>query len=274
MKKYINAPLPFRGQKRRFVREIEEMAQQQGDGAVFVDLFGGSGLVSHTIKRARPDARVVYNDFDHYTERLANIGHTNALLEALRPILRDVPYKARITGKAREELLAEVKRWDVDGFVDYVTLSSNILFTMNYVGSYDELSKDSLYNRIRQDGYDASGYLEGVEVVSMDYRKLFEQFKDVPGVVFVLDPPYLSTDCGTYNSGEYWRLSDYLDVLTCLVDTKYVYFSSSRSTIVELAEWIGRHQSIGNPFEGAKVYQKHVGGKVLNYEDMMLVKAA
>lgn len=84
----------------------------------------------------------------------------------------------------------------------------------------------------------------------------------------------LSTDCGTYRSDNYWKLSDYLDVLKCLVGTKFVYFSSSKSTIVELADWMGRNQSIGNPFEGAKIYRHHVSGIALNYDDMMLVKAA
>ncbi|MBQ9639565.1 MAG: hypothetical protein IJV22_08425 [Bacteroidales bacterium] len=42
------------------MKQLEGMAMQQKKGAVFVDLFGGSGLVSHTIKQARPDCRVVY----------------------------------------------------------------------------------------------------------------------------------------------------------------------------------------------------------------------
>ena len=77
MKKFISAPLPFQGQKRRFIKQLEEMAMQQKKEAVFVDLFGGSGLVSHVIKRVRPECRVVYNDYDHYSERLANVERTN-----------------------------------------------------------------------------------------------------------------------------------------------------------------------------------------------------
>lgn len=57
-------------------------------------------------------------------------------------------------------------------------------------------------------------------------------FRLVPEVIFILDPPYLSTDCGTYRSDNYWKLSDYLDVLKCLQGTRFVYFSSSKSTIV------------------------------------------
>ena len=274
MKKFVSAPLPFQGQKRRFVKQLEEMAKEQKENAVFVDLFGGSGLVSHTIKRARPDCRVVYNDFDHYSERLANVGRTNAMLQALRPIVASVPHKMRIDEPVRSKVVAEVEKWNKSGFVDWFSISSNLHFTMNYSHDFEEFRKETLYNRVRKDDYDVEGYLEGVEVVSMDYRRLFDQFRLVPDVIFILDPPYLSTDCGTYRSDNYWKLSDYLDVLKCLQGTKFVYFTSSKSTIVELADWMGRNPNIGNPFEGAKVHRLHVKGICLNYDDVMLVKAA
>ena len=44
---------------------------------MFVDLFGGSGLLSHITKCVRTDATVVYNDFDNYRCRLVNIPATN-----------------------------------------------------------------------------------------------------------------------------------------------------------------------------------------------------
>ncbi len=271
-KKFNNAPLPFQGQKRRFIRQLEEMAKRQNEGTIFIDLFGGSGLVSHTIKRARPDCRVVYNDYDHYSDRLANVARTNAMLRGLRDMLAGVPQKARITSPLREAILEEVAKWQRSGYVDWVSLSSNILFTMNYVSSYDELAKATLYNRVRQTDYDAEGYLEGVETVSMDYRQLFALYRDVPEVVFVLDPPYLSTDCGTYK--DYWRLSDYLDVLKCLNETRFVYFTSSKSSIVELATWMSENKMHGNPFEGACEHRFHVSGQALNYDDIMLDKTA
>ncbi|MBQ9658593.1 MAG: DNA adenine methylase [Clostridia bacterium] len=274
MKKFINAPLPFQGQKRRFIKQLEEMAKQQEQGTVFVDLFGGSGLISHTIKQARPDCRVVYNDYDHYCERLSNVNRTNAMFQALRPIIKDVHNKQRIDEPMRSQVIAEVERWNKSGYVDWISLSSNLLFTMNYAHNFDEFRKSTLYNRLRKDDYDVEGYLDGVEIVSMDYRRLFDLFSKTPCVVFILDPPYLSTDCSTYRSDNYWRLSDYLDVLKCLQGTKFVYFTSSKSTIVELADWMGRNQSIGNPFEGAKTHRLQVKGPCLNYDDIMLVKAA
>lgn len=77
---YNSAPLPFQGQKRRFVGEFRKALSQFPDAAMFVDLFGGSGLLSHVAKQERPEARVVYNDFDDFRQRLENIPRTNALL--------------------------------------------------------------------------------------------------------------------------------------------------------------------------------------------------
>ncbi len=65
-KNYIQAPLPFQGQKRRFYTEFKVALKQFSDCPMFVDLFGGSGLLSHWVKQQFPDATVIYNDFDCY----------------------------------------------------------------------------------------------------------------------------------------------------------------------------------------------------------------
>ena len=70
---YLSAPLPFQGQKRMFAREFKNVLKQFPDTATFVDLFGGSGLLSHIAKHEKPNATVVYNDFDGYRKRLAHI---------------------------------------------------------------------------------------------------------------------------------------------------------------------------------------------------------
>ncbi|MBS7815877.1 hypothetical protein [Wohlfahrtiimonas chitiniclastica] len=56
MRKYHKAPLPFLGQKRNWLRNIYEM---NFDNKTVVDLFGGSGILSHEIKRNHPTATVV-----------------------------------------------------------------------------------------------------------------------------------------------------------------------------------------------------------------------
>ena len=80
MKNFNQAPLPFQGQKRRFQTSFKEALNEFKDANVFVDLFGGSGLLSNWAKQQYPDAKVVYNDFDNFSRRVANIERTNALL--------------------------------------------------------------------------------------------------------------------------------------------------------------------------------------------------
>ena len=96
MKNYTSAPLPFMGQKKRFIREFRKALREFDHATVFVDLFGGSGLLSHVTKRERPDARVIYNDFDDYHVRLENIKRTNALLHDIRSIVGDYPTAKRL----------------------------------------------------------------------------------------------------------------------------------------------------------------------------------
>ena len=55
MKIYNQAPLPFQGQKRRFVKPFKEALKSFPNDAVYIDLFGGSGLLSHTVKSVYPN---------------------------------------------------------------------------------------------------------------------------------------------------------------------------------------------------------------------------
>lgn len=67
---FKQAPLPFTGQKRMFLRHFKAILDEQipgdGEGWTIVDTFGGSGLLSHTAKQLKPRARVIYNDFNLY----------------------------------------------------------------------------------------------------------------------------------------------------------------------------------------------------------------
>ena len=247
-KQYLSAPLPFVGQKRMFAKEFIKVLEQFPDNAVFVDLFGGSGLLSHIAKRQKPNAKVVYNDFDNYRYRLEAIPNTNALLADIRKFADGIARHKAIEGEARELIFERLEQEQrTNGYIDFITISSSLLFSMKYVSSIEEMRKETLYNNIRKNDYQpCPDYLQGIEVVSCDYKELFEQYKDTPHVVFLVDPPYLSTEVGTYNM--YWRMSDYLDVLTVLKEHAFVYFTSNKSSIVELCEWLGKNQTIGNPF--------------------------
>ena len=146
------------------------------------------------------------------------------------------------------------------------------MFSMKYKLSVSEMRKDTLYNNIRKNDYpDCSDYLEGLVITSRDYREVFNEYKDTPGAVFLVDPPYLSTEVGTYTM--YWKLSDYLDVLTVLTGHSFIYFTSNKSSILELCDWIGRNKSVGNPFEDCvkSEFNARVNFQAA-YTDMMLYK--
>lgn len=274
-RQYLSAPLPFQGQKRMFAKEFIKVLKHYPDDAVFVDLFGGSGLLSHITKCQKPDATVVYNDFDNYRHRLENIPRTNALLDKIREVVASVPRRKFLPEKTKEAILLLIEQEEKErGYVDYITLSTSLLFSMKYATNLDGLRKETFYNTVRKCNYDLClDYLDGLEVVSCDYGELFSRYKDVPNVVFLIDPPYLSTEVGTYTMN--WGLSDYLDVLQTLVGTNYIYFTSNKSSIIELCDWMGRNNTIGNPFTGSEKveFNAHMNYNS-SYTDIMLFKDA
>lgn len=250
-KTYTSAPLPFMGQKRRFVKEFRKVLAEYPDDVTIVDLFGGSGILSHTAKAVKPNAVVVYNDFDNYRKRLEHIPHTNALLDKIRPLACCVDKLHRIPNDVRDRIRTLVTEEEKEvGFVDFYTISQSLMFSMKYATNLGEFLKATLYNRMVGNEYNADGYLDGLTIVSEDYKVLFERYKDTPNVLFVLDPPYLSTDVGAYT--EYWSLSKYLDVLQLLMSRDFVYFTSNKSQLLEFCEWLGKSGLGRNLFDGVR----------------------
>lgn len=101
-KRFSSSPLPFRGSKRYYVKRFREVLAQAQDIDTVVDLFGGSGLLSRVAKDTLPNCRVVYNDYDHYDERLANTPNTNALLRSIAPLLESVPDNKKVPAKTKK----------------------------------------------------------------------------------------------------------------------------------------------------------------------------
>ena len=176
----LSAPLPFVGQKRMFAKEF----------ICLWDIFQSEPVVVEVI-------------VDNSSIGLADIREL---------VGNSIPKHKPIKGELRERIFKRIEEEELNvGYVDFITLSSSLMFSMKYKLSVAEMRKEVLYNNIRKTGYpESSDYLKGLEIVSCDYKAVFNQYKDVPGVVFLIDPPYLSTDVGTYNM--YLRLSDYLDV--------------------------------------------------------------
>lgn len=272
IKRFSSSPLPFRGSKRYYVRRFREVLAQTQDIDTVVDLFGGSGLLSRVVKDTLPNCRVIYNDFDHYDTRLANAANTNALLRSIAPLLVNVPDNKKVPTETKIKILELCAEEEKRHAVDYITLSGSLLFSGNWAQSYEELTKQTMYNRMAKTDYNVANYLSGLEVTHCDYRELFNAHKANKKALFLLDPPYLQTEHSAYKADTYWQLKDYLDVLTLLDDTKYVLFTSGKSQIIELCDWI--NQSFGGKL--LKDAQKYVQNSRINdfaaYKDIMIAK--
>lgn len=270
---YTSAPLPFQGQKRRHVKEFARIIAAIKPKVV-IDLFGGSGLLSHVAKRAYPNSRVIYNDYDNYCERLAIVDETNKLLRYFKELLHNVPNGAKVAGTLRTEVLTKLAEANKSGYVDWITLSSSLMFSMKYAVNFNEFKKQTFYNNLKMTDYTVGGYLEGLEIVRTDYRNLCNEYRNTPKTLFIADPPYLSTDVKTYNSVEYWTLKDYLNVLTALNGLNFVYFTSNKSQIVELCEWLDANEgNVRNIFKGTSIRTvKSSTSGINSYTDIMMFK--
>lgn len=268
---FLSAPLPFQGQKRRFIKDFKQIIRDFDNITTVIDLFGGSGLLSHVTKRERPDIRVIYNDYDYYCDRLTHVQTTNEILRHIRPLLASVPPNKKLPDKLHTQILLIIKGYAEKGYVDYITLGSSLLFSGKWATNYKELSKETMYNVIKQTDYNVDGYLEGLEITHEDYKDLFNRHKNDDNVLFLIDPPYLSTDNVSYSNC--WKLADYLNVLKLLKGTKYIYFTSNKSPIIELCEWLENNPTIGNPFTGTEMRtQQNRLNYLTTFTDIMMIK--
>ena len=139
-KRFSSSPLPFRGSKRYYIKRFREVLTQANDIDTVVDLFGGSGLLSRVAKDMLPNCRVIYNDFDHYDQRLANVANTNALLRSIAPLVATVPDNKKIPAETKKTILELCAEAEKKHAVDYITLSGSLLFSGNWAQSYEQRS--------------------------------------------------------------------------------------------------------------------------------------
>ena len=240
-KAFKQAPLPFIGQKRMFLKQFEQILNENipddGKGWTIIDTFGGSGLLSHTAKRLKPKARVIYNDFDGYAERLANIDDTNVLRAQIFTKIDNATQKNKLLPKAlKAEIIKIIDEFQ--GYKDLNCLASWLLFSGQQVGSLEELYCKDFWHCVRLSDYpSADGYLDGVDVVRESFHILLPKFSNDPKALFVLDPPYLCTKQESYKQVTYFDLIDFLRLVN-ITRPPYVFFSSTKSEFIRFVNYM------------------------------------
>ena len=244
------APLPFLGQKRNWIRYLPELLQgnlfdkgfSDYKNGIFVDMFGGSGLLSHNIKQIFPNAEVIYNDFDGYSNYLTD--ESADILKSVGRLLEPYFKKYKKHKKTNANDTKEIRK--IYFFVKnkykerlYLrAVHSSLWFraaindptpqienkTNHYINSKELLNKN--YKK------EFSNYLTGLNVIKgVDFKGLIQQYKDNKNAVFICDPPYLNTCTGNYKSGFDKKKFDFL---VENIRPPFIAFSSMKNNLKEL----------------------------------------
>lgn len=245
------APLPFQGQKSKWFAQfsqvldrVEQKAQQLNRPVCAIDVFGGSGLLSHWTKRLHPDFTVIYNDFDNYEDRIKHVHDVNLLMDEVHKLFPEYTRSKRQnkltppeTDKLRQLITEHKER------VDYYCLSSWFKFIGAVSSSVDDFLKHDYYYRLPANNYneeDAKHYLDGITVIhedASDYNKFQQIIKPLipPNALtfYILDPPYLYCDKTGYNTS-YFKLASTIDLINYFINEDYfIFFNSLKSGFVE-----------------------------------------
>ncbi len=261
---YNKPPLTFMGNKKNMLKHIKQVLQDmQGDGyindeTIFLDVFGGSGLISHNIKQWYPKNRVIWNDYDNYQKRLDGISDTEILRAKIYEVFGINDSKEKATQAQKQEILNLIQDFESKGhYVDYVSLSTYLLFSGNYVYSLESLSKCCLYNRVPKGTLCAKGYLQGVERVQQDFKALLDSYSHIQNKLLILDPPYLQTQVGNYK--DCFKLGQFFELIQ-RVSKPYIFFGSENSDIIESFEYFKAHNKELEGYTYNNAYL-HIGGK-------------
>ncbi|MDW0617948.1 hypothetical protein P2G70_10505 [Mannheimia haemolytica] len=235
-----------------FKQILNENIKDDGEGWTIIDVFGGSGLLSHTAKREKPLARVIYNDFDGYAERLKHIKETNQLRQEIFEIVDGIiPKNKRLSKEIKAKIINKINEFQ--GFKDLKCLSSWLLFSGEQVATLDELFTHDFWHSVRQTDYpEATSYLDGLEVICESFHQLLPKFRDKEKVLLVLDPPYLCTRQESYKQASYFDLIDFLRLID-LTKPPYIFFSSTKSEFLRFIHYmVTSKKENWQSFEGAK----------------------
>lgn len=252
------------GNKRNMLKHMKAVLEtMREDGqidseTIFIDCFGGSGLISHNIKQWYPSNRVVWNDYDNYQEQLNHIDTTEQLRQEIAKIISGDPEagKGKLHPHTKEKILTLLQdKAQSRTFIDYTTISTYLLFSGNYTKTYQELAKHIFYNRIALKPLNNKGYLAGVERTQADFIDLLESYKDITNKCLILDPPYLQTQKGNYSDS--FQLAQFFALIE-RVQKPYIFFGSHRSDVLPCFAYLSKyHKELANyTYQQAKLNLK------------------
>ena len=250
---FKQAPLSFQGQNNKWFKQysqlldrMAEIAQHENKPVCVIDVFGGSGLLSHWAKRVKPQFQVIYNDFDNYVDRLAHIHEINSLLSDIIDHFPNITHNTKMTTEQIQVFREIVQKHVNDGeYIDTHALSSWVLFSGAPYQSLEQLlTTERLYFKQPKNLYNEEKtlhYLDGITVIhedASDYHAFNEKIKHLinPDALrlYVLDPPYLYSDKSGYRN-TYFKIHDSIELINYFRHPdRFIFFNSEKSCFCEL----------------------------------------
>lgn len=254
--KYLTkgAPIAFTGNKRyalkHIYKQLEEL-QNQGfyldEDTIIVDVFGGSGLLANFFKELYPNNTVIYNDFDNYQSRLAKLEATDKkIFELLKEVAKyqEIKKNTKLLPETKEYLYKEIEKldkniYDIHKIVSIFSIFGTVKLrkkTGKYVLQSINVRKNwgSATKR-----YNLETYLKGIITERLDFRDLLDKYNEekYPKILYIVDPPYIETDCSHYKGGFTKELHEiFMEKLDKM--TNFIYFNMGSTIAGKEAEEI------------------------------------
>ncbi len=248
--KIIKPIINYIGNKSLYMKYIIKILDklENYNNYLFLDCFGGSGVISQYIRdyyidKHKPIPRIVFNDFDNYSDKISLIPETNKLYNKIRDICKYNNYK-------RNEKITPEDKQKIDKFinenVDIEQLSHKICYCFNIFHNVEDIKAANYYWRMPKNNnkyIPIYEYYNNITIESMDYLQLINKYKEIADIedkelFLILDPPYISTEQTQYNNKLYNTLKDCLKILDLLHDNKFVFFESEKSNILNIMLYI------------------------------------
>lgn len=253
---YNKSPLPFQGQKKNFkklyIELLNSFKNSVSENVKFIDLFGGSGLLSRWTKDIFTENEVIYNDFDNFKLRLDNIQKTNELILKINEVIKDLPVLTKIPENQMNKIKEIIS--NESGFIDVYTLSTKYVFGLRFIKDVNELLNQKTMFLKTRGTYDlAKDYLNDLTIVKDDFYNLYLKYNNQDNI-FIIDPPYQNTNQKTYSGS-----IDYNKLTEICKNSKFILFSSDKSNIFDYLKDINYN-----------VKNLNVNNYSLKYKDFMI----
>lgn len=98
-----------------------------------------------------------------------------------------------------EKIIREI----IDRYVhykDWITLGAKLCFSGAFISTKVDFFKNNYYYKKLGQILDPSDSLRGLDLVKMDWKDLYNQYKNNNNVIFIFDPPHDNTINKTYRN--------------------------------------------------------------------------